>query len=99
MKQREFIHTTAGLSVIGFLPKGIGSVSISENQFISEAHDNNKAVCVYNQKVSEYNFSGEQAFCKTINKDMLAQMLSKSIIEISGEKNEASLIFMKSLSY
>jgi hypothetical protein len=90
MKRRDFIHATAGLSVLGFLPKGLaGSVLMSEGRFITEAYDDNKVVRVYNQNVSDYNFSGEQVYWKTINQDVLAQMLSKSLTEISGEKNEA----------
>ncbi|MCK9412034.1 MAG: DUF362 domain-containing protein [Prolixibacteraceae bacterium] len=90
MKRRDFIHATAGLSVLGFLPKGLaGSVLMSEDRYVSEAYDDNKVVRVYNQNVSDYNFSGEQVYWKTINKDVLTQMLSKSLFEISGEKKVA----------
>lgn len=88
MKRREFILTTTGLAALGLSPKSLsGNVLFSQEGNFSEAYDDNKVVRVYDRRVSNYDFAGISVYWKTIDMNILKQMLSKSLFEISGEKN------------
>jgi hypothetical protein len=90
MKRREFILASAGITAYGLLPKmSFGRSLLQGESFTTEAYDDNKVVRIYDPKVSNYNFGGESIYWKTIDQEVLSQMLSKSLHEISGEKNEA----------
>lgn len=88
MKRRKFIWISVGLTAYGLLPGSIlGNPLVLKNGYTLEAYDDNTVVRVYNSKVTNYDFLGSIAYRKTIDPKVLKQMLSKSLLEISGEKN------------
>jgi hypothetical protein len=90
MKRREFINAAASLTAIGLLPGTVFSQAVmAAGDFTVEAYDDNKVVRVYDRKISNYAFSEDPVFWKTIDRSVLKDMLSKSLSEISGEKGEA----------
>lgn len=90
MKRREFLAATASFTALGMLPNSVGgSVLMAGDQFCPEAYDDNMVVRVYDPRVASYDFSGTDIYWKTIDQNVLKQMLIKSLTEISGEKNEA----------
>jgi hypothetical protein len=90
MKRRDFLTTTVGLTAVGMLPTAVtGCVFMANDNFISEAYDDNKVVRVFDPKVTDYDFSETSVFWKTIDQDVLHKMLTRSLNEITDEKNEA----------
>jgi hypothetical protein len=91
MNRREFIVASIGLSAISLVPDFVkaDNLSAKSSAFSLEPYSDNKVVRVYNPSVSDFDFSEAQVYWKTINQDVLSKMLSKSLFEISGEKNEA----------
>ena len=90
MNRRKFILASASLAAYGLMPgKTFGNWLAPGRNYISEPYDDNKVVRVYDRKVSNYDFTGTGVYWKTIDEDVLRQMLVKGLTEISGEKNEA----------
>jgi hypothetical protein len=90
MKRREFIIASAGLTAYGLLPGGaLARELTADDHGWPEPYDDTKVVRVYDPHVSNYQFGGETIPWKTINQAVLAQMLAKTLLEISGEKSEA----------
>src|SRR3974390_1687941 len=88
MKRREFIIASAGLTALGLLPgRVIASELIAGEGRLREPYDDNKVVRVYDPRVSNYKFAGEAVPWKTINQAVLAEMLAKALLEVSGEKS------------
>jgi hypothetical protein len=89
MRRRESITTTAGHSRIILLPEGVSGSMLMAGDFCTEAYNDNKVVRVFDLGVSNYDYSGTTVFWKSINPNILRQMLHKSLTEISGQKSEA----------
>lgn len=91
MKRREFLAATAGFTALGMLPivsHSSDDSKSSDESLEPEAYDDNKVVRVYDPRVASYDFSGADIYWKTIDADVLKQMLIQSLSEISGEKSE-----------
>ena len=92
MKRREFILTTAGFTVLGLRSNSIANkISVEESKF-PDAYDDRKVVRVYDPRITDYNFDGISAYWKTIDLNILRQMLSRSLKEISEEKDEVKAL-------
>jgi Domain of unknown function (DUF362) len=90
MKRREFILASAGMTAWGLLPAGaLARELAAAERRLPEPYDDNKVVRVYDPRVADYQFGGQAIPWKTINQAVLAQMLDKALLEISGEKNGA----------
>lgn len=89
MRRREFITATAGLTAIVLMPEGVAGSMMMAGDFCPEAYKDNKVVRVFDPGVSNYDYSGTTVFWKSINPNVLRQMLNKSLTEISGQKSEA----------
>lgn len=91
MRRREFLSATAGVTALALLPKGLlANGLLSNSNFSLDAYTDNKVVRVYNSAVASYDFSGTGIYWKTIDQNVLNQMLAKSLSEISGEKDVAN---------
>ena len=94
MKRRDFLAVSASAVGLAMLPKisFAGNFSnkqkLAANEFTKHPYDDNKVVRVYDSKVSNFDFSENSVFWKTINMPVLATMLSRSLLELSGERSE-----------
>ncbi len=96
MKRREFLTTLAGFGLLTLIPKSIfanNSATSTKNKlkdrtFVFNPYDDNKVVRVYEPMVTNYDYSENLVFWKTIDPKVLRKMLGKSIAEISGETSE-----------
>jgi hypothetical protein len=91
MNRREFLVASAGLTALSLVPDFVKANKLiaTGSAFTLEPYKDNKVVRVYDPAVSDFNFTEDGVYWKTINQDVLSKMLSKSLFEISGEKKEA----------
>ncbi len=94
MKRRQFLTVAGSALGIALAPKVVlgetftSTSGSTKHDFAKHPYDDNKVVRVYDNKVSDFDFSENKVFWKSINVSVLATMLSRSLIELSGEKSE-----------
>jgi len=91
MKRRDFINnvalTIAGSTLVNF--SGITPVFASGVNSVVHPYDSNRVVRIYDPTVTDFGFKSGEIFWKTINRPVLKSMLNKTLIRLSGEKDES----------